>query len=212
MSEEGTGTSSSRRPRPRIQTLSDLIFGLALSVGAASLLAGKPADISELILSIGLFGLSFLILAIVWVRYTKIMSALPVDTPNIIVANFVLLFLVSIEPYLFNLIDTQPVSDQIDALTVTQVYAIDIGFMNLILAYFTHELTIEERKLIADNLLKSYRLQRIILIVSAAIFLFSAAPIFTLEERFVIWGLSFLSVFIRALVEGRSNLLSRERR
>jgi hypothetical protein len=137
------------------------------------------------------------------------MSALPVDTPNISIVNFVLLFLVSIEPYLFNLIDTRPVSGQIDSSTVTQVYAIDIAFMNLILAYFSHQLTIEDRKLIADNLLKSYRIHRNLLILNAALFLFSVTPIFTVEERFVIWGLSsFTSIFVRALIQGRSNLTS----
>ena len=200
------GAETSRRPRPRIQTLSDLIFGLALSIGAASLLAGRPANLTALATSLELFGFSFLILAVVWVRYTKIMSALPVDTPNISVFNFALLFLVSIEPYLFNLINTQPVPGQIDASTVTQVYAIDIGFMNLILAYFTHLLTIEEKKLIADNLLKSYRLHRNLLIGNASLFLISAIPMFTLEERFVIWVISFLTIFVRVVIERGSNL------
>ncbi len=204
MTDEGAETS--RRPRPRIQTLSDLIFGLALSVGATSLLTGKPADLSALVISLGLFGLSFLILAVVWIRYTKIMSVLPVDTPSISTLNFVLLFLVSIEPYLFSLIDTRQVLGQIDAATATQVYAVDIGFMNLILAYFTHQLTIEEKKLVAEDLLKSFRIHRNLLILTAALFLLSATPIFTLEERFVIWGISFLTIVVRVSIAGRSNL------
>jgi uncharacterized membrane protein len=179
---------------------------LALSVGATSLLTGKPADLSALVISLGLFGLSFLILAVVWIRYTKIMSVLPVDTPSISTLNFVLLFLVSIEPYLFSLIDTRPVLGQIEAATATQVYAVDIGFMNLILAYFTHQLTIEEKKLVAEDLLKSFRIHRNLLILTAALFLFSATPIFTLEERFVIWGISFLTIVVRVSIAGRSNL------
>jgi|GEM_PF-3467962 len=78
--------------------------------------------------------------------------------------------------------------------------------MNLILAYFTHQLTIEEKKLVAEDLLKSFRIHRNILILTAALFLFSATPIFTLEERFVIWGISFLTIVVRVSIAGRSNL------
>ncbi|MGA8905521.1 MAG: hypothetical protein WB661_11010, partial [Candidatus Bathyarchaeia archaeon] len=61
-------------PRPRIETLSDLVFGLALSIGALTLVGkppSTPADIRSDVLG---FGFSFIILISVWVRYTRIMS------------------------------------------------------------------------------------------------------------------------------------------
>ena len=97
-------TKSGAVPRPRIQTLSDLIFGLALSIGAIALLSQKPTDLFELGSLLLSFGFSFLILASIWLRYTRIMSALPLQTGRMIGANMLLLFLVSVEPYLFNLI------------------------------------------------------------------------------------------------------------
>jgi hypothetical protein len=43
---------AAQHPRPRIQSLSDLIFGLALSIGALNLITSKPADTQELFGSI----------------------------------------------------------------------------------------------------------------------------------------------------------------
>ncbi len=188
-------------PRPRIQTLADLIFGLALSIGAVSLVNTKPTNLNALIGSLLLFGFSFLILALVWFRYTRIMSALPVETELMFIANFLLLFLVSIEPYLFGLITTQPIPGQLDSGITSAAYAVDLGLMNLILAYFMQELTRKDRKLIPKDLLRSYRLQRYSAFVTAAVFLASAIPIFTVYERIILWILTFLTYPARRLLE-----------
>jgi hypothetical protein len=91
-----------RRPRPRIESLTDLVFGLALSIGAISLISNRPADAGELYRAIAGFGFSFLILIQIWFRFTEIMSVLPVETAGTRVLNTLLLFLVALEPYLFN--------------------------------------------------------------------------------------------------------------
>src|SRR5438876_2647088 len=90
-----------QHPRPRIQSLSDLIFGLALSIGALNLIASKPPDTPALLGNIATFGFSFLVLIFVWFRYTEIMSVLPVETTRTRALNTVMLFFVAIEPYLF---------------------------------------------------------------------------------------------------------------
>ena len=199
-------------PRPRIQTLSDLIFGLALSIGAITLISEKPSTIVGLASSILGFGWAFVILALVWVRYTRIMSVLPVENGRIIGANMLLLFLVSIEPYLYNLITVSfaPLPGQLDSGITTALYAVDMGSIFLIIAYFTHELTIEEKKLIPKELLTSYRLQRNTTLVSAGLFLFSTFPIFWgfvvygLQVRFMIWMGTFLVWIIRRRMEKRT--------
>ena len=100
-------TLSETIPRPRIQALSDLIFRLALSIGAITLLTQKPSGVTELAVSLGGFGWAFFILALVWFRYTRVMSVLPVETGRMMGANMLLLFLVSVEPYLYNLIQSR---------------------------------------------------------------------------------------------------------
>jgi uncharacterized membrane protein len=200
-SESQYDRSGETVPRPRIQTLSDLIFGLALSIGAVSLLSEKPTSLAELVVSLLGFGWAFFILALVWLRYTRIMSVLPVETGAIIGANMLLLFLVSVEPYLYNLITVSfdSVPGRLDSGTTTALYAIDMGLIFLIVAYFTHELTIEERKLIPEGLIRSYRLQRDATIIAAAFFLVSTLPVFWdltilgLQVRFILWMGTFVT-------------------
>src|SRR3989442_11874620 len=79
------------RPRPRIETLVDLIFGLSLSIGAVALItASAPSstyDINRRILAF-IFTASFLITN--WMVYTYQMSVLPVETNFVIYMNVVM--------------------------------------------------------------------------------------------------------------------------
>ena len=201
---------SDATPRPRIQALSDLIFGLALSIGAILLISSRPTDALGLAESLLGYGWSFFMIALIWLRYTRVMSVLPVEDERLVSMNMVLLFLVSIEPYLFNLIATSAAGTaQIDSGTATSVFALDMGSIFLILSYFTHVLTIEDRKLIPKELLKRYRLLRDSTVASSAMFYVSALPIFWaisiygVELRVVLWLLTFATVAVRRGVEVR---------
>ena len=206
------GGSGESIPRPRIQTLSDLIFGLALSIGALGLISAKPTDIVGVADSLLGFGFTFMVLALVWVRYSRIMSVLPVETGKMVAPNMLLLFLVSAEPYLFSLMTGSSlvaVSGQLDLGTTTTLYALDMGSLFLILAYFNHELTIEEKKLIPRELLRSYKLLRNSTVVTAALFLVSILPVFWgysvygLPARFILWIATFMVWPVRRVVERR---------
>src|SRR3989441_6333668 len=93
-----------RRPRPRLESLSDLIYGLSLSIGAISLVitnsqASTVSDINRNVLE---FLFVFLILITSWIIYTSDMSVLPIETRLVTFLNVVLLILVVIIPYLFD--------------------------------------------------------------------------------------------------------------
>ena len=184
-----------QRPRPRIESLTDLVFGLALSIGAISLISNKPANAEQLYTAIAGFGLSFLILIQIWFRFTEIMSVLPVQTSATRVLNTLLLFLVALEPYLFNILGeffvTSQQSSPFDDVAST-IYAVDIGAIYGILALFTNILATEERKLVAHDLLRKYRLSRNLEIAVAILFFVSAIPIFwALNLRYVVWATTF---------------------
>src|SRR5881628_603900 len=98
------GEQHRRRPRPRLETLSDLIYGLSLSIGAISLVitnsqSSSASDIDKNILQ---FLFVFLILITSWIIYTSDMSVLPIETRFVTFLNVVLLILVAIIPYLFD--------------------------------------------------------------------------------------------------------------
>src|SRR6266705_919022 len=198
MAESVASAQPDQRPRPRIESLTDLVFGLALSIGAISLISNKPTDPAHLYQAIAGFGFSFLILIQIWFRFTEIMSVLPVETTRTRLLNTVLLFLVALEPYLFNIIPffaaSQAGMPNDVALTIyvaSIFYALDIGAIYGILALFTNILATEERKLVAPDLLRKYRLSRDLEIVVAIIFLASAIPLLTLNIRYYIWATTF---------------------
>jgi hypothetical protein len=184
------------RPKAPIKSLSDLIFGLALSIGTISLIAGvpkNPYDIAEDLLQ---FGFSFLILISVWMSYTSIISVLPLEDQTTIILNIMLLFLVSIEPYLFWLNATY-VADVLKDASLLQsassFYALDMAGLMIIMALFAHQLSIEEKKLVPASSLRRYGNYRNTLLVSACIFTLSVLPQFWsltlwgVPSRFLIW-------------------------
>ncbi len=170
MSEE---QHSGYKPRPRIQTLSDLIFGLALSIGALMLIGQQPTDFQSIVASLVFYSFSFLVLVSVWRSYSTILAVLPVETERLITINILLLFTVSIEPYLFNqlFIDNGALWNSVSLL-----YALDIAVMFLVLAFFNHVLGKEEKSLIPNNYLKKYRFDRNYGLVIAAVFIISILP------------------------------------
>lgn len=214
MSEEGSSrpATTGAISRPRIHALSDLIFGLALSIGALSLLAPKPQSTSELAFSLLGFGWAFVILALVWVRYTRVMAVLPVETGAMLAANLLLLFLVSIEPYLYTLLSISYTggSGTLTSQDTTALYALDMGSMFIILAYFTHELTREERGLVPKERLGSLRLMRNATIATSALFLISTLPVFWsleilgLQARLYLWMATFAVGLFRRGFETRA--------
>lgn len=201
-----TLVSRTGRPRPRIEDMSDLIFGLALSVGALSLLGNPPQNPVEIRSDIITFGFSFLILISIWIRYTGIMSVLPIETSTIVALNVTMLFLVSVEPYLFYLISHYGHLVQPALLDyASTLFALDLGGLMAILAFFAHSLVLEEKQLISQDLMSTYKRLRNYLFLTATLFLLTALPEFWswsvegLPIRFYIWYAVLPISWIRSL-------------
>ena len=197
-------------PKPRIESLSDMIFGLALSIGALSLISKPPGSPAEINSDIVGFAVSFIILISVWLRYTSIMSVLPMETPATIFFNIVLLFLVSIEPYFFDQINLGPNPTQYQLANLeyaSVLFALDIAGLMAIMAFFTHILTEEEKKLVSPELIKKYRMVRNSFFFAAALFLLSALPQFWAWKiqgtpfRFYFWLVPIGIFWIRRFFE-----------
>jgi hypothetical protein len=183
-----------RRPRPRIETLSDLIYGLSLSIGAISLvitnsLASSVNDINRNILE---FLFVFLILITSWIIYTSNMSVLPVETRLVIFMNVLLLILVAIFPYLFDqLISPLNTGDVQNYSSI--LFTIDYGVTLLIMAAFAHIISIEEKQLVATSLITLYKTARTrVFLLSLIVFASLAFPwnwtLFSVPARFYIWA------------------------
>jgi len=168
-----------QRPRPRIESLTDLVFGLALSIGAIGLISNRPKDPTTLVVSIATFGFSFLILISIWFRYTEVMSVLRVEMTRTRALNTILLFLVAIEPYLFNLLDFNTPSPLFSLSDFASVgFAIDLGSIYTIMASLTNILASEESGLVTPDLIKKYRRIQSLEIATALIFFVTTIPLF----------------------------------
>ena len=146
------------------------------------------------------FGFSFLILTFIWFRYTEITSVLPVETTRTRTLNTIMLFLVAIEPYLFNQLSfgfTPLASTSLPQDVASATYGLDLAAIWTILAAFTHVLTIEERNLVAPDLLRKYRLFRNLELIVGGLFFVSILPPFWTYAiggtnlRYILWLLSF---------------------
>jgi uncharacterized membrane protein len=163
------------KPRPRIQTLSDLIFGLALSIGALTLIGQQPTDFQTVVVSLLFFSFSFLVLVSVWRSYSTILSVLPIETELLTNLNILLLFTVTIEPYLFNqLFNTNGSFWN----SISMLYGADLGAMFLILAFLNHSLSKEEKNLAPKSYLKKFRFERNLDVLTSFIFIVSLVPVF----------------------------------
>ena len=101
------------------------------------------------------------------------MSVLPLENRRTLSLNTLLLFCVSIEPFLFHILNSSQITDSASVL-----FAIDLGALNMILGFFTLVLADEERKLIAKDLIKEFRTDGILTFLAAAFFFISALPFF----------------------------------
>jgi uncharacterized membrane protein len=203
--EEKTASFVPRISRSRIESLSDVIFGLALAISTIPLISRLPAKPFGMIVDISEFGFGFLILMSVWMAYTNTMSVLPVENSTVVTLNLLLLFLVSIEPYLFYLnINYDLVSHELFLNLSSILYALDMAGLMVILGLFTYQLSREERGLVPKNSIRGHKRVRNILFVSAALFAITVLPIFwsirvyAQPIRFYFWFIPlFLSLGIR---------------
>jgi uncharacterized membrane protein len=193
------------RIKIRIESLSDLVFGLALSIGSLILIGRAPQSGQDLAVNVLLFGFGFLIVVMTWLGYSRTMGALPVEVPYALYANLLLLFCVALEPYLFYVLQTVQTFDLLDSASIA--YALDVGGMFFLLAALAYLVVKEERSgmdgrrrlhpVVLARFRRAMKLQAIV----GVIFVVSALPIFWVSTpvgflRFYLWPSSSLIFFV----------------
>jgi uncharacterized membrane protein len=100
-----------RRPsldKKRIEDLSNLVFGLALTLGAIILTKPNKDDLGSLVNTVFQFGLSFAVIIWIWWLYNNLITEQDLVRNGMVQLNILLLFLVVIEPFLLSV--SQPYS------------------------------------------------------------------------------------------------------
>jgi len=205
--EELQEPRAEKRPRPRIETLADLIFGLSLSIGSIALIASPPTTPDQINSHMLAFAFTFLILITSWIIYTTFMSVLPVETPSLTFINVVLLLLVALVPYLLNsveLVDQSMTAAEASAIRdyASSLFALDLAAILAVLAAFAHVISIEEKKLVAPQMVALFRAGRNRMIIISAIMASSVAPvfwqitIFGTPARLLVWYIPLISYWV----------------
>jgi len=188
-------------------SFADIIFGLALSIGALFLTQNRVETSQDFAWNVLLFAFSFLVIAITWLLFSRTMSASLSEVPSILFLNLVMLFCVALEPYLFYMLMNNATQNLLSFTSVG--YALDVGFMFVILGTLAYSVlkqndrleSEEHRQRLHAETLWSFRRMMIEEYVVGVLFLVSAFPVFWVQTpighlRFVIWYLSFLTPLI----------------
>jgi len=214
--EEDPVEPPSGRIKVRIESLSDLVFGLALSIGSIGFLSNPPHSAFGLAKNVAFFGFSFAILVFTWLGYSRTMAFLSKEKESALTLNLILLFLVAIEPYLFYILVTA--ATDYFANIFSTAYALDVGAMFLVQAALARSVINENvaamksgKSHLNEVVLTRFRGVMITEAVIGAIYLLSALPIFWEVStgidklRFVLWYSSFaIFVVIRIVRRPRS--------
>ena len=200
------------RMKVRIEGLSDIVFGLALSIGSLVLIGNLPQTPEALGTDIALFVFSFMLVVVSWFLYSRIMSVLPVEVRWALILNVFLLLCVALEPYTLYVLDqSQPVA----LLPWSSfAYALDVGLIYLILGGLAFILLAEAKRpgselhlhpAIIAGARRTMRMEFFL----GALFAISALPFFWVLTpigylRFDVWYLSIGVVFFWRPRRGRA--------
>jgi|GEM_PF-5490410 len=160
-----------------IGSLSNMVFGVALSIGALTLInsvSSSSATFGSIASNIETFGLSFLIIIFIWLRYTKGLKLMNIETGLEVGLNIIILFLVSIEPYLLYLLNTA--TTQLVNLT-SALYALNIAGLFIVL-YIFYRIGIKSGRDSDKEIADYYKPLSNSLLLSGIIFGVSALPFF----------------------------------
>ena len=188
-----------------METLSDLIYGLSLSIGAISLVitVSQSSSVDEINRNILQFLFVFLILITSWIIYTSDMSVLPIETRLITFLNVVLLVLVALTPYLFD-----QVVSTFNSLSVQEyasiLFTVDLAASLLILATFAHIIAREEEHLVDGHvMIRMRRVRNRLSILTAIVLMALVAPwdwvVLGVHVRLLIWSVPIISFWINRM-------------
>lgn len=185
-----------RRPRPRIETLADLIFGLSLGIDSIALIPSSALTRADMNIRILGFAFAFLFVITAWIIYSTYASVLPLDASLVTFLNVGLLLLVALIPYLLNsvIIAIDTIGDYSSTL-----FALDLTGILVILALFAQILGAERNHLVPHDTMILFRNGRNRMAILAVLTVVSIAPPFwqirleSIPLRLYLWTLPLLS-------------------
>ena len=198
-----------------LKVLSNMVFGLALSIGSLEFVVNLNVNYQVVLNSLFTFFFNFILVVYIWFRYARALSLITVENRVEMGLNIILLFLIIIEPYLFDLLNAAILPTDLDFSSL--LFAFDIGAMMLVLGV---QYTIglrnykDKNKEIDKDFLSAYNSIQIGLYITGIIFIFSTLPIFWsitivgTKPRFILWVIGiFITFFYREFEHFKKKIL-----
>jgi uncharacterized membrane protein len=195
--------------RIRIETLSDLVFGLALSIGSIALIDHIPQDSAGLTNDVVLFAFSFLIVVGIWLGYTRIVAVLPVETAGTLSLNLGLLFCVALEPFLYYVFQTAA-PGFLDFSSAA--YALNTGSMMALLAGMMYTVIRQDARgkvhRLRQGSIRNFKVTMVSQAIGSVIFIISTSEVFWVVIpdfgylRFLLWYIALGTFFASRAFSG----------
>ena len=192
--------------KAEIESLSNLVFGLAISIGGLALIIVQiPTTPEELMKEMLWFSVGFVLLIAIWFNYTRAMAEITIETPIEFILNIIILLLVSLEPFLLNVLafdrqDTQSARSTVELASA--LFAVVIAIIMLILAVYYHWIMEDKKESNEVHKALENRHRRDLRLIDASIFLISSLPIFwqltinSLPLRYLLWSSALIPAVI----------------
>jgi uncharacterized membrane protein len=166
----------------KFKSITTEIFALTLGLGAFSLAIVPRTSILEVAQAVGVFGIAFFYIAIIWIINFRFFDKYPLYDNTFLALNFVVLFMVAISPFLMQGFSLS--SDFADAMSI--LYALDIMGIFAFLGVL-HQRYIIQNKELEEKTTREVKLDRNMQFIIAFWFLLSA--FIPLQYRFIFWML-----------------------
>ena len=167
----------------KFQSITTEVFALTLGLGAFSLAIIPRTSILEVAQAVGVFGIAFFYIAIIWIINSRFFENYPLYDNAFIALNFVVLFLVAVSPFLMQGFSLS--SDFADPMSI--LYALDIMGVFAILGVLHHRYIMQNKEHLEAEKMREAKMDRNMQFIIALWFLASA--VIPLQYRFIFWML-----------------------
>ena len=204
--EEIEGIFLNRSKKKSIESLSNIVFGIALSIGTFTFITQDPTMVTKNIVT---FAFSFFVLIYIWFRYTRILELIKIETTVEMLLNIVMLFLVVAEPYLFIQVqfNVLPYATSAQLGPTSALFGLDIAGLMFVLG-FIYVLCLRNYRYVRREIMVHFNGIRNSIFAIGVVFLIADLPmlwnvyVFGIQLRFVLWFLSVVIAIALRYVNG----------
>ena len=167
----------------KFKSITTEIFALTLGLGAFSLAIVPRTSILEVAQAVGVFGIAFFYIAIIWIINFRFFEKYSLYDNTFLALNFAVLFMVAISPFLMQGFSLS--SDFADTMSI--LYALDIMGIFAILGVLHHRYILQNKEQVEAETTREAKMDRNMQFIIALWFLISA--FIPLQYRFIFWML-----------------------